>query len=69
MSKEIAARHESAALLASDLRSVLGLIDARSGDKGPTTLIPLEEERKTGWIWAAVTIGAAAAVGWWWWKL
>ena len=69
MSKEIAARHESAALLASDLRSVLGLIDARSGDKGPTTLIPLEEERKTGWIWAGVTIGAAAAVGWWWWKL
>jgi serine/threonine protein kinase len=68
MSKDIAARHQSAALLASELRSVLGLIDARSGDKGPTTLIPLEEERKSGWIWAVVALGAAAVVGWWWWK-
>ncbi len=68
MSKDIAARHDSAASLASDLRTVLGLIDMRSGDKGPTTLIPLEEERKTGWIWAAVALGAAAAAGWWWWK-
>jgi serine/threonine protein kinase len=68
MSKDIATRHQSAALLASELRSVLGLIDARSGDKGPTTLIPLEEERKSGWIWAVVALGAAAVVGWWWWK-
>jgi serine/threonine protein kinase len=68
LSKEIAARHESAAALASDLRAVLGSIDARSGDKGPTTLIPLEEERKTGWIWAVVAVGLAAGVGWWWWR-
>jgi serine/threonine protein kinase len=66
MSKDIGTRHESAAALASDLRAVLGLIDTRSGDKGPTTLIPLEEERKTGWIWVVVALGAAAMVGWWW---
>jgi eukaryotic-like serine/threonine-protein kinase len=68
MSKDIAARHQSAALLASDLRAVLGLIDARAGDKVPTTLIPLEEERRSGWIWAGVALGAAAVVGWWWLK-
>jgi serine/threonine protein kinase len=66
MSKDISARHETAASMASDLRAVLGLIDTRSGDKGPTTLIPLEEERRTGWIWAVVAVAAAAAVGWWW---
>jgi serine/threonine protein kinase len=68
MSKDIASRHETAVSLASDLRTVIGLMDTRSGDRGPTTLIPLEEEPSHGWIWAVAALGAAAAFGWWWWK-
>jgi eukaryotic-like serine/threonine-protein kinase len=67
MSKDIEARHPSAALMAADLRTVVRLIDARSGDKGPSTLIPLDEERGSGKWWAAAVIAGAAAI-WWFWR-
>jgi serine/threonine protein kinase len=65
MSKGIDARHQSAALMAADLRTVVGLIDTRAGDKGPSTLIPLEEHRGSGLWWAAGAVAAGAAAVWW----
>ena len=65
MSKDIEKRQQSAAALAADLRRIVSLIDTRSGDKGPTILIPLEEERRTWPIWVAAA--TAAGLGLWWW--
>jgi serine/threonine protein kinase len=67
MSKDIAARHQSAALLAADLRIIVSLLDARSGDKVAAALIPLEEHRGSGKWWVAAAVAAAAAA-WWWWR-
>ena len=65
MAKDIEARHQSAAALASDLRSIVTLIDTRAGEKTPTTLIPLEEERRSGPLWAAAVVIALGAAAWW----
>ena len=66
MAKDIETRHQSAALMAADLRKVVALIDAKSGDRGPTTLIPLEENGGFGAWWAVAAVAAAAAAAWWW---
>ena len=64
MSKDIGARHQSAASLASDLRHVAAQLDTRSGDRGPSTLIP-DDDRKSGRVWLVVGLGASAALAWW----
>jgi serine/threonine-protein kinase len=64
MSKEISARHQSAASLAADLRSVLTQLDTHSGDRGPAMLIP-DDDKKSGGVWIVVGVGAAAALAWW----
>jgi serine/threonine-protein kinase len=66
MSKEIGARHQSAASLAADLRNVLTQLDAHAGDRGPAMLIP-DDDKKSGAVWIVAGVGgaAAAALAWW----
>ena len=67
MSKNLDARPANAAALASDLRAIVTLLDARAGDRAQGTLIPLEEDRGHGPMWiGAVTVAAAAGLVWWW---
>jgi hypothetical protein len=67
MSKNLDARPATAAALASDLRAIVSLLDARAGDRVQGSLIPLEEERGHGPMWiGAVTVAAAAGLVWWW---
>lgn len=65
MAKDLESRYQSAATLASDLRHIVTLIDTRAGDKGPTQLIPLEEERRSGPLWAAAALVALGVAAWW----
>lgn len=67
MSKEAEARPASAAAMAAELRRIGGALDVRSGDRGPATLMPTEEERGWGRWWAAVMVAACAGVAWWLW--
>jgi serine/threonine protein kinase len=67
MAKDLSARPATAAGLASDLRAIVGLLDTRAGDRGPATLIPLEEERSTAtWWMLGAALAAAAGAAWWW---
>ena len=67
MSKNLDARPATAAALASDLRAIVSLLDARAGDRAQGALIPLEEERGRGPMWiAAAAVAAAAGLAWWW---
>jgi serine/threonine protein kinase len=68
MSKDIRTRHQSAASLASDLRTIVRLLDARSGEKVPATLIPLEEAGGSGKWWVVAAIVIAAVGAWWLWR-
>jgi len=66
ISKNLDARPATAAALASDLRSIVGLLDARAGDRAQGTLIPLEEDRGRGAWWLVAAAAAAAGLAWGW---
>jgi len=66
LARDIDTRHQSAALMAADLRAVVRLLDVRSGDRGPGSLIPLEAEHGHGLWWAIAAVTVAATVAWWW---
>lgn len=59
-------RYESAATLAAELRSVAAMLDVRSGDKEPPTLMPSRPSprRVPTWAIVVVVIGVLAAVVW-----
>ena len=65
-SKNLDARPATAAALASDLRAIVGLLDARAGDRAQGTLIPLEEDRGRGAWWLGAAAVMAAGIAWWW---
>jgi serine/threonine protein kinase len=64
--KDIERRHQSAASLSAELRSVAAIFDVRSGDASPDVM-PFGDEGGTGkwWVVAALGGAAAAALAWW----
>lgn len=66
LAKDLQARYQNASTLAAELRRVAGVLDARSGERAPAELIPIEEDRGRGGVWLAVLVGLALlAVLWW----
>jgi serine/threonine protein kinase len=68
MSKALDARHQTAAALAAELRSVGAALDIRSGELRPATLIPFEDDSRPAWPWSLGALAAIVAFGWWLWK-
>ncbi len=66
IAKEIDKRHQSAASLSAELRSVGAILDVRAGDSSPGDLLPLDEESGAGKWWVAAIAGAAIAGAIWW---
>ena len=66
MSKQPEARHRGAAEVAADLRKIVSVLDARAGERGPATVMPIQEDRglRRRWWGAAALAGAAAGVWW-----
>jgi serine/threonine protein kinase len=68
MAKDVAARYQNAATIASDLRKIAVALDVQSGDVVPVPLIPLEEERRDGRWWIVLLVAVGAATAWWYWR-
>jgi eukaryotic-like serine/threonine-protein kinase len=66
LAKDPKGRCQSAASLAAELRRVVTLLDVQSGDAGPPTLIPLDEDRGTRPWWILLPLAAALAAWWVW---
>jgi serine/threonine-protein kinase len=67
MAKEIDQRPQSAASLSAELRGIGAILDVRSGDAGPSELLPLDDEgtsRARWWIVAAAIL-AIGGLAWW----
>jgi serine/threonine protein kinase len=67
MAKEIDQRPQSAASLSAELRGIGAILDVRSGDAGPSELLPLDDEgtsRARWWIVAAAILGIGV-LAWW----
>jgi serine/threonine-protein kinase len=66
LTKSPDARHESAATLAAELRSVAAILDVRSGATEPPMLAPARRRRRSvaGWLLAALVLAATAALLW-----
>lgn len=65
LAKDLEARPQSAAGLAGELRSLLALMAARSGERTPDTLIPADDERSSAVWWVLPLLGVAGAAAWW----
>jgi serine/threonine-protein kinase len=70
MAKDITARHQSAASLSAELRSVAAVLDVRSGDSEPAGLIPIDDEGSGAgrWILLLLVLGAIGAAWWYWFR-
>ena len=67
MAKEIDQRPQSAASFSAELRGIGAILDVRSGDAGPSELLPLDDEgtsRARWWIVAAAIL-AIGGLAWW----
>jgi serine/threonine protein kinase len=67
MAKEIDQRPQSAASFSAELRGIGAILDVRSGDAGPSELLPLDDEgtsRASWWIVAAAIL-AIGGLAWW----
>ncbi len=65
--KAIDNRHQSAASLSAELRSVAAILDVRSGDTRAGDLLPLDDDPGGGRWWAAaVAIALLGAAAWYW---
>ena len=67
MSKEIDNRPQSAASFSAELRGIGAILDVRSGMRGPSELLPIEDDPggSAKWWVAAAAIVAVAGVAWW----
>jgi serine/threonine protein kinase len=67
LAKDVDARQQSAASLSAELRAVAAVLDVRSGDSGPSELMPLDDDRGTAWPWLAalILLVVIAGVVWW----
>jgi serine/threonine-protein kinase len=69
MAKEIDKRHQSAASLSAELRSVGAMLDVRAGDASRDYVIPLDDESSAaGWWVVSLIVLAVAGVAWWYWS-
>jgi serine/threonine protein kinase len=66
VSKDIAARHQSAAALSAELRSVAAVLDVRSGDSEPAGLIPIDDDGSGAGKWIMILLVLAALGAAWW---
>jgi serine/threonine-protein kinase len=66
LSKDADHRHQSAASLSAELRTVGAILDVRSGDAAPGELLPLDDDHGSGKWWAIALGGAALALVVWW---
>jgi len=66
VSKEIGKRHQSAAALSAELRSVGAMLDVRSGDASPGELMALDDDGGGSGKWWVIAILGIAAAAWWW---
>jgi len=71
LAPDIAARQQSAAALAADLRTVAAVLDVRTGDAAaPSALLPIDDapdRAAAKLLWGGLVVAAAAAgVVWWW---
>ena len=69
MAERVEDRYQSAVSLAAELRCVAAMLDVRSGDRDPPSLVTVEEEpsdRPFRWL-MPVLAALALAFGVWWW--
>lgn len=71
LARDLNERHQSAASLAAELRSVAAILDVRTGDAAePSALLPLDDrpDRNAMTLLVGALLAAAAAAGavWWW---
>lgn len=66
LAKDLSARQQSAAALASEFRGLAGALDVKSGDVRPSELIPIEDEGSGPgkWIGILLLLAAIAAAAW-----
>jgi serine/threonine-protein kinase len=71
LSPDIAQRHQSAASLAAELRTVAAVLDVRTGDAAaPSAVIPIDDgpdKKAATLLWGGLLAAAAAAGAVWWW--
>jgi serine/threonine-protein kinase len=68
LAKDIGARHQSAAALSAELRSLAAILDVRSGDSEPAGLIPIDDEGGGAGKWILIfLVLAALGAAWWYW--
>ena len=71
LARDLNDRHQSAASLAAELRSVAAMLDVRTGDAAePSVLMPLDDRpdrHAAGLLAGALSAAAAAAALVWWW--
>lgn len=62
LAKEPDARYQSAATMAAELRSLAAILDVRSGDSQPASLVASRPRRAVPWGWMATLLAMAALV-------
>jgi serine/threonine protein kinase len=68
IARDAASRQQSAVSLAAELRSVVAMLDVRSGETIPGSLIPIDDDTGgAGKWWAAGAVAAAIIVAAWFW--
>jgi serine/threonine-protein kinase len=53
-------RYQSAATLAAELRGIVAILDTRSGDQEPPSLVPVNASRRPMLVWLIVLLAAAS---------
>lgn len=56
LSKSVDGRPPSAAVVSSELRRIIGLLDAKEGNAPPTELIPAAPKRSNAWLFAVLAV-------------
>ena len=68
LAKSLDQRYEAAAAVAAELRAVCAILDVRSAESEPPSLVPLHAPAKRAygrWIALALLLAALVAAGWW----
>jgi serine/threonine protein kinase len=66
ISRDADKRHQSAASLSAELRTVATILDVRAGDAPPADLLHLDDDGGSGRWWAAALVGLVVVALLWW---